>query len=104
MTVGFIRGIAVVAVESDDLCVQCHFSPLCSITYKEEKAAGFKSCLEGHHYEQAIATTIEQQAEKIAERIHAELSMLDQTKHSAVLRILQSKLGQRRTAAIFKPK
>lgn len=102
MTTGFIRGVAVVAVGSDDNCKQCHFNPRCGVTLKEEEAAGFKSCFEGHHYE--LAQTTEQQAEDIAETINRGLAQLDQTKHSSVLRILQSKLGQRRTAAIFKPK
>lgn len=103
--IGTLRGIRVLQVQGTD-CDKCALSPNktnqdCP-SYKEEAAAGFKSCLSGAIYVAALTT--EQLAEQIAERVNAELLQLDQTKHSAVLRILQSKLGQRRTAAIFKPK
>lgn len=102
MAAGFIRGVAVVAVGTDGSCKPCHFNPRCGITNQEEEAAGFKSCFEGHHYE--LVQTTEQKAETIADSFNAILAELDLTTHSSVLRILQSKLGQRRTAAIFKPK
>ena len=41
---------------------------------------------------------------RLALNYHAELSKLSLTEHSHVLRILQSELGKRRTAALFKPK
>lgn len=102
MTAGFIRGVAVIAIGTDGACTKCHFFPRCGITTKEEEAAGFKSCFEGHHYE--LVQTTEQKAGAIADSFNAILAELDLTTHSSVLRILQSKLGQRRTAAIFKPK
>lgn len=99
-------GVRVVAVGNDHTCIGCVWgTPGNCPTKTQENAAGVDSCLQaGHHYELALPQTTEQQAEQIAERIDAELAQLDQTKHSAVLRILQSKFGQRRTAAIFKPK
>ena len=102
--VGELCGVRVVAVGTNSQCHGCVWetAKVCP-TNQQEVAAGFDNCFSGHHYELAPPMTTEQQAKQIAQRINTELGRIDQTKHSAVLRILQSKLGQRRTAAIFKP-
>lgn len=109
-----LRGIPVLVV-TEDLdtggCGGCVFNLTTCPTVLEERRAGTSDCTVGGHYYVAdttppapIPTTTEDRAERLALDYHAELSKLSLTEHSHVLRILQSELGKRRTAALFKPK
>lgn len=109
-------GIPVLVVPEDPsertLCTKCVFLTCIHCpTELEERSAGTSQCTMGDHYYVAdptppapIPTTTEDRAERLALDYHAELSKLGLTEHSHVLRILQSELGKRRTAALFKPK
>lgn len=94
-------------------CDKCVFGCTTCPTTTEERSAGIAPCTLGEHYYAAdptpptpIPTTTAQwdQIKRLALDYHAELGKLSLTEHSHVLRILQSELGKRRTAALFKPK